>query len=833
MAMNTASHQYFDGTDHRFPDFSHLPWFQFHLESAARLAREYRFRCVGAEHILFELLADPAFRDFIQGAGGDPDSCRGMLTRAFREHAQFSFHSEEFGLTDSIRAMLEDFDRFMNGPMGGNADAALSEFFSGLVRAADGSMPATAALEDCGAGVLLLDLDDASFMDPEIDCGFDEDVAIEDPGVCAERPDIGAPVKALREPLADDNPPLDSIRSRIERAHSKYSEAPKPAPTPADSQPEPPQNPEGRKKSQAELRKEEEIAAEVDACLRNLGDKARAGDVDPVMGRDEEIEKILTALRRRRKSSVILVGEAGVGKTAIAEGLAMRLQGPNISPSLSKRPFYELAIQDLVAGTRFRGDYEARIQHLVARLRNENAILFVDEFHMVIGSGSGMSKGMDGANMLKPALGRGEITVIGATTPQEMREMRRDGAMMRRFEVIQVSEPCAEATLRILEGSAQTWLDHHGIEMEDGVLQEICRLMDLYMPERNFPDKAFDLLDMACVACISEDPGLLGMPVLRLKHVFEGSDRLGLRRPHLPTQDEVRKLSGLENILMDLNKGQDEPVRKLATLVKAAALNLNGSAGVRSDVLVRSCASESVERFARNFSSAMGLPFLRLDLSHLRDPSQLWQLVGLPAQNGVDRSGRLVEIADGHQDMVLLIDGVEETAHVIREFIAETMKVGSFRAADGRLISIRGAWVMIRVSGSKEAGASSMGFGRRDGVSEDREALIRRIGAELVDNHDGIIDLNSSAQGLRQEQALNAVGKMIAQIHEMGVEMTVEPAAIDHLSRLTDDRAMRLEIYEQILNPILASIMNGIEAGDGSRRFAVEMDGTTYRILND
>lgn len=841
MTNRSNSHQYFDGTDHRFPDFSALPWFQYHLEAAARLAREYRFRLVGAEHLLHELLAEPAFRELIQSAGGDPDSCRGTLARAFREHAQFAFESEEFGLTDGIRDMVEGFDRFMNGPMGQDGNAALSEFFSAIIRAADSSMPATAALEDCGAGVLLLDVDDMSFMDPELDFGFDNEVAagndtpLGDWGVYASRSGGSFPTEALREPLTDENPPLDSMLKRMERAHSD-SRNPHKAAEPASGNPAAgdgrTQNADTRKKTQAELRKEEEIAAEVEACLRNLGEKAAAGDIDPILGRDEEIGSILSALRRRRKSSVILVGEAGVGKTAIAEGLAMRLRGANISPSLSRRPFYELAIQDLVAGTRFRGDYEARIQYLLNKLRNEKAILFVDEFHMVMGSGSGMSKGMDGANMLKTALGRGEITVIGATTPPEMREMRRDGAMMRRFEVIQVSEPDAEATLRILEGSAQTWLEHHGIEMEDGVLEEICRLTDLYMPERHFPDKAFDLLDMACVSCITDETGPSTRQVLRIGHVLDGADRLGLRRPRLPTREEARLMSDLEERMMELNHGQRDPIRKLAGLARAASLNMQGGAGVRADVLIRSCSGAAAERFARSFAICMGLPFIRLDISQLRDPSQLWYLVGLPNQNGVDRSGRLVEIADGYQDMILWIKGIEEAASTIRDFIAETVKSGTFRSADGRLISLRGAWVMSWIAGSESDERKPMGFGRESGDSTGRDALARRIGSDLADHYDRIIRLNSPKEEAWQEQARKAIDDLISMFRELDVAVTIDQDAFMHLSRLSDERAMQLELQELVRDPILKLVVGDIRSGDEQRQFRVCMEGEAYRIVN-
>lgn len=826
MTIKNTLHQYFDGTDHRFPDFSALPWFQFHLEASARLAREYRYRLVGAEHLLHELLADPAFRELIQSAGGDPDTCRGTLARAFREHAQFSFHSDEFGMTDGIRAMVEGFDRFMNGPMGQDADASISEFFSAMIRAVDSSMPATAALEDCGAGVLLLDVDDLTFMDPELDFGFDDAAPAQDRGVVADRRGGAAQTEALHEPLADENRPLDSMLKRIEREHSQSIDPTREKPA-ASPEPQEAQKSEVRKKSQAEQRKEEETAAEVESCLRNLGEKAASGEIDPVLGRDDEIERILTALRRRRKSSVILVGESGVGKTAIAEGLAMRLRSANINPSLARRPFYELAIQDLVAGTRFRGDYEARIQYLLKKLRNEKAILFVDEFHMVMGSGSGMSKGMDGANMLKTALGRGEITVVGATTPPEMREMRRDAALMRRFEVIQVQEPDAAATLQILEGSAQSWLEHHGIEMEEGILQEICRLTERYMPERHFPDKAFDLLDMSCVACISDDPGLSGTPVLRLKHVLDGADRMGLQRPRLPTPKEATVLAALEGRLLEANKGQEESVRKLAGLARAAALNLRGRHGVRADVLVKSSSGPAAERFTRSFAGAMGLPFLRLDISQLRDPSQLWQLVGLPAQSGVDRSGRLVEIADGYQNMVVWIHGIEEAAHAVRDFVAETVKAGGFRAADGRLVGLRGAWIFSWLSRSPDGESVSMGFGRKD---EERDALVRRIGPDLADNYDCILNLGNPGLEVRQDQAQKAALEMTSMLQEMGVELTLAPVAIDHLARLPDERAMRRELQELVRDPILAFLMRTAGSPEPSRRFHVEMEHDAYAI---
>jgi ATP-dependent Clp protease ATP-binding subunit ClpA len=629
MSANPRKHQYFDGKDHRFPNFSELSWFQCQLESAACLARERSYSLVGPEHLLYTMLFDPAFRSIIKSAGGDPDACRKSLELSFDEHARLAFRSDTFGLSDALRRMIEDFKRFTCSEKGNDPESVLTEFYYATIRCSDGSMSATAAIHDCGGGSLLMNIDDTDFidelLDPEfIDASIDIDLidaSLDEASNWLDEQESQASCEAFAPSKGNDQ--LKDMVDRINKANAErlaqeaeVAKAAEEAAKARAAEPaKPAPGPELRRKSGNEPRKEEDTAAEVEACLRNLGDLAAHGDIDPVFGREGEIETVINALYRRRKSSVLLVGDAGVGKTAIAEGLAMRLRSADIDPKLGDRPIYELSIQDLVAGTRFRGDFEARLQHLISRMKKEHAILFVDEFHMIVGAGAGMSRGMDGANMLKTALGRGEITIIGATTPSELRELRKDAAMMRRFEVIQVDEPDAAATLRILQGCCQSWLDHHGIEMADGALESICHLADLYIPERHFPDKAFDLLDMACVISSSQRLNSIDVPYLEEKHVLEAADRMGLHRPRPPSNLDKKRIADHEEYLLGCGHLQPEAADELNRLGRAALLNLNGRSGVRADILLKSANAGDAEKLARGVARNLGLTFLRLDLT--------------------------------------------------------------------------------------------------------------------------------------------------------------------------------------------------------------------------
>ena len=668
----------FNGQDPRFPDLSRFPLQVGSFSAAVSLARSHRFSMAGIEHLMHELLKEEGFRTLIESAGGDADACRGSLARSFRDHASFMMEEVQVALSERMLVLIGEMGEIFESAAHQDPTVQLADFYLKVISHVRGSMIAECALQDCGAGSLLLDVEDVNFYETDY-----EYMKARSQGAPVSK-DLFDDSGLFSDGWPDENPPASAMVGKDRE------------PKPADPQPAKPAPSNASTARRGAGRSEADIAQKVDACLVDIGARAARGEIDPVVGRDALIDRILSALRRRRKSSVILYGDAGVGKTAIIEGLAMRLRSSMTERRLAERPLYELSLAEMVAGTKYRGDFEERMTALIARLREERAILFIDEFHMIVGSGSTYGREMDGANMLKTALGRGEITVIGATTPPEMRELRQDAAFMRRFEALHVSEPNREETLEILGGSAWSYLSHHEVEDTQGVLDEICRITDLYQPERRFPDKAFDLLDAACVMAIETTVlRSADVPVqLTKRHVHLAADRLGLRRPRMPTPEELRRFGNLEASISGEIEGQVRAIGEIATEARSAALNLDTRGPVCAMLFAGSPLAQPLQ-LAQAFANAISLPFRRIDLGQMRDRSSIHQLIGIAGMTGPDRTGRLVEVGDSHQEVVLFLDNVDKSDVAIQEMVTEVLKSGTFRAADGRMISLRGAWIIL------------------------------------------------------------------------------------------------------------------------------------------
>jgi ATP-dependent Clp protease ATP-binding subunit ClpA len=775
----------FDGSKPGFPDLGAYPRYAGFFRSAGELARRYNFRFVDVDHVMYELLSESGFRSLITSAGGDPEACRGSLSRSFREHAHFSKPVLLEGVSEGLQRLIDNLDQIGKDPAAkADAGASMAGFYVRVIAVCENSMIAETALMDCGAGSLLMDVDDSNFIDDEMEKNARYNQRMDE--------------QELSEAELYDAV-MQSFDNEPEQKRSLKDVLPKPAPA---QKPEQKAQPPKSKPAVAKRkgRDETDVNADVDACLTDLSEKARRGAIDPVVGRDEEIDRILSTIRRRRKSSIILSGEAGVGKTAIAEGVALRLLNDGDSNPLSRRPFYELSLQDMVAGTKFRGDFEARMQTLIKRLKEERAIVFIDEFHMIVGSGSTYGRGMDGANMLKTALGRGEITIIGATTPAEMRELRQDAAMMRRFDTMQVREPNREETLEILSRSAHTYLNHHKLIGNHAVLEEICRITDLYQPERRFPDKAFDLLDAACV--VAAENNAVGLDV---SHVLQASDLLGLRRPKLPDSMTAARIADLEqNMLEDLHD-QSDAISELAAEARAASLNFE-NAGPVSSVLMSGPASARPVVLAESFAKHMALPFVRIDMSQASEQSTLYRLIGLPGVSGADRTGQLVEAGDGHKNLVLMLENIDTVDASVQEFVTNLLKTGLFRAADGRLVSLRGAWIFLSTMSEPETTGQPIGFGRQ--AAQDDEMAVK-LDPGLKDALRRVVRLSAPATTAEQSLARSVVAELVESLSDLGYTLLAEDEVYQTLSELGTKDAIHKAVFGEIRDLVVREIWSG------------------------
>lgn len=354
----------------------------------------------------------------------------------------------------------------------------------------------------------------------------------------SQRPDLFKP----EAPSQGPNPAMRSSNQESDETANQAS-----APNPKQDQryrPTASQTPT-RPQSKGQLAQDAAAVEEaVKLAFRSLTDEVAEGKIDPVIGREEEISRILKALQRRRKRSVILGGPAGVGKTALAEGVAIALRGQDVPESLAGRPVYELSLSALISGARYRGDFEERMTKAIERVKAEGAIVFIDEIHTIMGLGNSISKGMDAPNILKPALARGDILLIGATTTEEMAAIFEDKALSRRLDLIEIKEPDRKAMIDILERASWVYGAHHEVEIEHSLIPSIVDICATQLQDTCFPDKAFDVIDRACVEA-AQDKAL----VVEIEHVKRAAEQLGAIFPKPPTQDQKDKASNSEALV--------------------------------------------------------------------------------------------------------------------------------------------------------------------------------------------------------------------------------------------------------------------------------------------
>lgn len=468
------------------------------------------------------------------------------------------------------------------------------------------------------------------------------------------------------------------------------------------------------------------------AALRNLTLEAREGRGDPVIGRHAEIAELRAVLERRRKPNALLVGEPGVGKTALVEGLARDLLAiPHGSP-LSGRPVFELEMGALMAGTRFRGDFEARMRHVLDQAAGKRAILFIDEAHALIGAGGGAhSGGMDASTLLKPALARGEISVILATTPAETRALVKDRAFARRFQRVQVGEPDVATTVAMVARARGPYETHHGVTIPEDFVESLVEAMALAAPERRFPDKAFDALDAAAQAARRRGSSIVGQQDVDAAVFAVAGVRLGRVGPA-----EIARAEGLESALRAAVLGQDEAVSALASAVRLRMLGLQGGSGCASAHLLNGPSGVGKTETAKALAKALDVPLVRIDMSEFMDPHAISGLIGAPpGYVGFQDDGLLIAAGEAHPRMVLLLDEVDKAHPRVFDVLLQIMDAGRLTSPDGRVVSFRGTHLVMTANiGASEAARPAMGFGRtRDADAEMRAAVAAHVRPEFAE----------------------------------------------------------------------------------------------------
>ena len=512
------------------------------------------------------------------------------------------------------------------------------------------------------------------------------------------------------------------------------------------------------------------------AFSSNLTELAAAGKLDPLIGRKDEIDRAVHVLARRRKNNPIFVGESGVGKTALAEGLAQRIHEGRIPESLHGAEIFAVDLGAMLAGTRYRGDFEERFKALVAAVQErENPVVFIDEIHTILGAGSAQGATVDAANMLKPLLQNGELRCIGSTTYREYRHFERDRALARRFQKIDVPEPTVPEAIKIVEGLAPRYEEHHGVRYTKPALRACVELSARHLTDRFLPDKAIDVMDEAGAA-VRLRPGSKRTTV-GLRDIEKLIARMTGAPLARATTDEREKLEALEGDLRGVVFGQDGAIDTVVRAVKRARAGLGGGDRPMGSFLFMGPTGVGKTELAKQLARTLDVPFLRFDMSEYMEKHAVARLIGAPpGYVGYDEGGQLVERIRKQPHAVLLLDEIEKAHRDLYDILLQVMDHATLTDNHGREADFRHV-VLIMTSnvGSRDFARAAIGFSgeRKTGKNE----LERVFSPEFRNRLDEVVQFDALSSGVMEKVVDKFVAEVEAQLAEKKVALRLQPAA--------------------------------------------------------
>lgn len=567
----------------------------------------------------------------------------------------------------------------------------------------------------------------------------------------------------------------------------------------------------------------ESSASPLEQYATNLNRKAAEGDVDPLIGRDHEVERVIQTLCRRRKNNPLLVGEAGVGKTAIAEGLAGMIIEGRVPDILSNSVIYALDLGALIAGTKYRGDFEKRLKGVLAELaKQKGAVLFIDEIHTVIGAGAASGGVMDASNLLKPKLASGELRCVGATTYQEFRNIfEKDRALARRFQKVDVPEPSVADTIQILKGLKNRFEEHHQVRFTQPALEAAAELSARHINDRHLPDKAIDLIDEAG-ARLRLRPSTKRRKTVQVRDIEEMVSRIARIPSKTVSRDDRAVLETLDRDLKLVIFGQDEAVDSLASAIKMSRSGLDNRDKPIGSFLFAGPTGVGKTEVTRQLALHLGVELIRFDMSEYMERHTVSRLIGAPpGYVGYDQGGLLTEAVNKQPHSVVLLDEIEKAHPDIYNLLLQVMDHGTLTDNNGRQADFRNVILVMTTNAGAEAMASrGIGFNPSDNSSDGMEAIRRGFTPEFRNRLDSIIQFAA----LKGEVVERVVDKFIlqleAQLEERHVELVVEPEARAWLAERGYDehmgaRPMGRVIQESIKKPLAEELLFGTLAHGG------------------
>jgi len=582
----------------------------------------------------------------------------------------------------------------------------------------------------------------------------------------------------------------------------------------------------------------EAAGSALDKYASNLNEEALKGRIDPLIGRELELERTIQTLCRRRKNNPLLVGEAGVGKTAIAEGLAKRIVEENVPEILKNSVIYSLDLGALVAGTKYRGDFEKRLKALVNQLKKEpDSILFIDEIHTLIGAGSASGGVMDASNLIKPVLASGQLRCIGSTTYQEYRGIfEKDHALARRFQKIDVLEPSVEDTILILKGLKSRFEDHHDVKYSAEALRLAAELSDRYITDRHLPDKAIDVIDEAGAKqrMTAEADRKKLIDVAEIEDIVSKIARVPAKSV---SSNDIDKLANLEKNLKMLVFGQDEAITALASAIKLSRAGLRESQKTIGSFLFAGPTGVGKTEVTRQLAKVLGVELIRFDMSEYMERHTVSRLIGAPpGYVGFDQGGLLTEQVNKHPHAVLLLDELEKAHPDVFNLLLQVMDHGSLTDNNGRKADFRNIiLVMTTNAGAEEGSRASIGFTHQDHATDSMKVIEKGFSPEFRNRLDAIIQfkpLDISIVGHVVDKFIFELEALLAEKH---VTLMLEPDARLWLAENGCDpkmgaRPMARLIQEKIKKPLANDLLFGELAQGGSVRIYVQDNELAFAI---
>ena len=570
----------------------------------------------------------------------------------------------------------------------------------------------------------------------------------------------------------------------------------------------------------------------------NLNELARRGKIDPLIGRKDEIERTVQVLCRRRKNNPLLVGEAGVGKTAIAEGLAKKIIDNEVPEILADSTIYALDLGALVAGTKYRGDFEKRLKSLLAHLKKEpNSILFIDEIHTIIGAGSASGGVMDASNLIKPVLASGDLRCIGSTTYQEYRGIfEKDRALARRFQKIDIHEPTVDETYHILKGLKSRFEKHHEVKYSLAALRTAAELSDRYITDRHLPDKAIDVIDEAG-ACQRLQPVSRRKKLIGTLEIEDIVSKIARIPPKTVSTNDKDKLRDLEKNLKMLVFGQDEAITALASAIKLSRAGLRETQKPIGCFLFAGPTGVGKTEVTRQLAKVLGVELIRFDMSEYMERHTVSRLIGAPpGYVGFDQGGLLTEEVTKHPHAVLLLDEIEKAHGDVFNLLLQVMDHGTLTDNNGRKADFRNIiLIMTTNAGAAEGGRPSIGFTQQDHTTDSMKVIERTFSPEFRNRLDTTIQFKPLNIEIIGQVVDKFLFELETQLAEKRVSLVLEPDAREWLAEHGFDpkmgaRPMSRVIQESIKKPLAEEILFGRLAEGGIVRIRVEEEKLSFDI---